>query len=69
VGRASPRANIVNSAHARDDRHDVEVGFDIDRRILALRDHFVKESGAYTPVAVGAPSITIAHPMGPHSEF
>ena len=58
--------NITNSAHARDDRHDIEVGFDEQGHILALRDHFVKDSGAYTPVGVGAPSNTIAHLMGPY---
>lgn len=56
--------NITNSAHARDDRHEIEIGFDEQGRILALRDRFVKDSGAYTPVGIGAPSNTIAHLMG-----
>ena len=58
--------HLLNSTHARDDRHDVEVGFDADGRIIALRDRFVKDSGAYTPVGVGAPSNTIAHLLGPY---
>ncbi len=58
--------HLLNSTHARDDRHDVEVGFDADGRITAIRDRFVKDSGAYTPVGVGAPSNTIAHMLGPY---
>lgn len=58
--------HLLNSTHARDDRHDVEVAFDADGRILALRDRFVKDSGAYTPVGIGAPSNTIAHLLGPY---
>jgi carbon-monoxide dehydrogenase large subunit len=56
--------HILNSTHARDDRHDVEVAFDMQGRILALCDRFVKDSGAYTPVGVGAPSNTAAHLLG-----
>src|SRR5690606_28288695 len=44
--------HLLNSTHGRDDRHDVEVGFDTDGRIIAIRDRFVKDSGAYTPVGV-----------------
>jgi carbon-monoxide dehydrogenase large subunit len=58
--------HLINSTHARDDRHDVEVSFDADGRFLGLRDRFVKDSGAYTPVGVGAPSNTIAHLLGPY---
>ncbi len=58
--------HILNSTHARDDRHDAEIAFDSDGRILALRDHFVKDSGAYTPVGIGAPSNTCAHLLGPY---
>ena len=42
--------HIVNAAHARDDRHEVEVAFDDEGRILALRDRLLKDSGAYMPV-------------------
>jgi carbon-monoxide dehydrogenase large subunit len=58
--------HMLNSTHARDDRHDVEVAFDEQGMLLALRDHFVKDSGAYTPVGIGAPSNTIAHMLGPY---
>jgi carbon-monoxide dehydrogenase large subunit len=58
--------HLLNSTHARDDRHDVEVAFDERGILLALRDRFVKDSGAYTPVGIGAPSNTVAHMLGPY---
>jgi len=58
--------HLLNSSHARDDRHDAEVAFDSEGLILAIRDHFFKDSGAFTPVGVGAPSNTIAHMLGPY---
>jgi aerobic carbon-monoxide dehydrogenase large subunit len=58
--------NLASSAHSRDDRHEVEVGFDGSGRILALRDSFVKNSGAYTPVGISDPMNTISHMMGPY---
>ena len=58
--------NLTSSAHSRDDRHDVEIGFDNDGRIIALQDNFIKNSGAYTPVGISDPMNTIAHMMGPY---
>jgi carbon-monoxide dehydrogenase large subunit len=58
--------NLTSSAHSRDDLHEVEIGFDNDGRIIALRDHFVKNSGAYTPVGISDPMNTISHIMGPY---
>jgi carbon-monoxide dehydrogenase large subunit len=58
--------HLLASTHARDDRHDVEVAFDGQGLLLAVRDRFVKDSGAYTPVGIGAPSNTIAHMLGPY---
>lgn len=53
--------NLINSSHSRDDLHDAEIVFDNDGRIHALKDSFIKDSGAYTPVGVGAPSATATH--------
>jgi carbon-monoxide dehydrogenase large subunit len=53
--------NLVNSTHSRDDIHDVEIIFDDEGRVFGLRDSFIKDSGAYTPVGVGAPSGTATH--------
>jgi len=45
--------------------HDVEVGFDETGRILALRDHFVHDTGAYTPYGIVVPIITSTQLPGP----
>lgn len=41
--------NLVNARHSRDQWHDVEVGYDLDGRIVALVDDVVVDSGAYNP--------------------
>jgi carbon-monoxide dehydrogenase large subunit len=46
------RENLANARHARDQIHDVEVGFDDDGRVLAIRDRFLMDCGAYNPYAV-----------------
>lgn len=53
--------NLLNASHSRDDVHEAEIVFNDDGRVLALRDSFIKDSGAYTPVGVGAPSATATH--------
>jgi aerobic carbon-monoxide dehydrogenase large subunit len=58
--------HILNAAHARDDRHEVEVAFDDQGRILALRDCLLKDSGAYMPVGIGTPVNTAVHLLGPY---
>jgi carbon-monoxide dehydrogenase large subunit len=54
------------SAHSRDQLHEVEVGFDGDGRILALRDNFVVDCGAWNPIGGGVPYNTAAHLTGPY---
>lgn len=46
------RENLANARHARDQIHDVEVGFDDEGRVLAIRDRFIMDCGAYNPYAV-----------------
>jgi carbon-monoxide dehydrogenase large subunit len=58
--------HILNAAHARDDRHEVEIAFDAEGRILAIRDRLLKDSGAYMPVGVGTPVNTAVHLLGPY---
>lgn len=58
--------NLASSAHSRDDLHEAEIGFDDEGHIIALRDSFVKNSGAYTPVGISDPMNTISHMMGPY---
>jgi aerobic carbon-monoxide dehydrogenase large subunit len=58
------REHLLNATHARDDVHDAEIVFDDEGRIHALIDVFTKDSGAYAPVGIGAPSNTISHMCG-----
>lgn len=46
------RENLTCARHARDQLHDVEVGFDESGRILAIRDRFLMDCGAHNPYAV-----------------
>ena len=58
--------HFVNSTHSRDDVHDAEMLFDESGKILAVTDHFTKDSGAYTPVGIGTMSNTATHMLGPY---
>ena len=40
--------------------------FDAAGKILAVSDHFTKDSGAYTPVGIGTMSNTATHMLGPY---
>src|SRR6266852_4413285 len=60
------REHLVCSCHSRDQIHDVEVGFDETGRILALRDDFVVDSGAWNPIGVGVVYNTAVHLIGPY---
>jgi carbon-monoxide dehydrogenase large subunit len=61
------RAEHLRSAiHAREQVHDVELGLDRDGRLLALRDHFLVDSGAFNPLGLVIPYNTIAHLQGPY---
>ena len=50
------REHLMCSCHSRDQIHDVEIGFDDDGRILACRDRFIVDCGAWNPI--GAASST-----------
>ena len=60
------REHLLCSCHSRDQIHDVEVGFDGDGRILALRDRFVVDCGAWNPIGAGIAYNTAAHLAGPY---
>ena len=57
--------HFVCSCHSRDQLHEVEVGFDDEARIIAFRDDFLVDCGAWNPVGAGiaynTPSICSAH--------
>jgi aerobic carbon-monoxide dehydrogenase large subunit len=58
--------HLMCSCHSRDQIHDVEIGFDNDGRILAYRDRFIADCGAFNPIGSGATYNTIAHLIGPY---
>src|SRR5204863_3799927 len=60
------REHLIAANQERGQIHDVEVGFDETGRILALRDHFVHDTGAYTPYGIVVPIITSTQLPGPY---
>jgi carbon-monoxide dehydrogenase large subunit len=60
------REHLLCSCHSRDQIHDVEVGFDDEGRILALRDRFIVDCGAWNPIGAGIAYNTAAHLQGPY---
>ncbi|HZN30063.1 MAG TPA: xanthine dehydrogenase family protein molybdopterin-binding subunit [Xanthobacteraceae bacterium] len=60
------REHLMCSCHSRDQIHEVEVGFDDDGRILALRDRFVVDCGAWNPIGAGVVYNTAVHLPGPY---
>ena len=60
------REHFISTAHARDQIHYVEVAFDGDGRILALKDRFLLDNGAYNPMGLTDAYNTSAHLQGPY---
>src|SRR5215510_2201989 len=60
------REHLLCSCHSRDQTHDVEVGFDGEGRILALRDRFIVDCGAWNPIGAGVVYNTAVHLLGPY---
>ena len=60
------REHFISTAHARDQVHYVELGFDGDGRILALKDRFLLDNGAYNPMGLTDAYNTSAHLQGPY---
>ncbi len=60
------REHLLCSCHSRDQIHDVEIGFDQDGRILALRDGFLVDCGAWNPIGAGVVYNTAVHLPGPY---
>ncbi len=60
------REHFLSTAHGRDQIHDVEVGFDGDGRVVALRDRLLLDNGAYNPMGLTDAYNTAAHLQGPY---
>src|SRR3989441_447597 len=58
--------HFISTAHGRDQLHDVECAFDEEGRILAFRDRFLLDNGAYNPMGLTDAYNTAAHLQGPY---
>jgi carbon-monoxide dehydrogenase large subunit len=58
--------HFMSSCHSRDQTHDVEVGFDDEGRLLAFRDEFIVDCGAWNPIGSGIAYNTAVHLPGPY---
>src|SRR5438093_9376224 len=57
---------MLTATQERTQVHTVEVGFDDDGRLLALRDRFVHDTGAYTPRGLVVPLLSASMLAGPY---
>jgi len=58
--------HLASSSHERGQLHEVEVATDEGGRILAVRDRFLHDAGAYTPYGIIVPLITSTQLPGPY---
>jgi CO/xanthine dehydrogenase Mo-binding subunit len=58
--------HMLTATQERTQTHTVEVGFDDEGRVLALRDEFVHDTGAYTPRGLVVPLLTAGTLSGPY---
>ena len=58
--------HMLTATQERTQVHTVEVGFDDDGRVLALRDRFVHDTGAYTPRGLVVPLLSASMLAGPY---
>ncbi|HKX10920.1 MAG TPA: xanthine dehydrogenase family protein molybdopterin-binding subunit [Stellaceae bacterium] len=60
------REHFISATQSRDQIHDVEIGFDDAGRILALKDAYLADCGAYNLIGAGVIYNTAAHLLGPY---
>jgi aerobic carbon-monoxide dehydrogenase large subunit len=58
--------HFMSACHSRDQIHDVEIGFDDDGRLIAFRDDFFVDCGAWNPIGSGIAYNTAVHLPGPY---
>src|SRR3984957_4441301 len=58
--------HLMSATHSRDQLHDLEIGFDGDGRILALRDDYLVDCGAWNPIGSAVAYNTAVHLTGPY---
>jgi aerobic carbon-monoxide dehydrogenase large subunit len=60
------REHLISATHSRDQLHELEIGFDGDGRILAIRDDYIVDCGAWNPIGSGVAYNTAVHLTGPY---
>jgi carbon-monoxide dehydrogenase large subunit len=60
------REHMMSATHSRDQWHDVEAAFDDTGLILAIRDNYVVDCGAWNPIGSGVAYNTAVHLTGPY---
>jgi len=58
--------HFVGTNHERLQIHEAEIAVDAEGRILAIRDRFLHDAGAYTPYGIIVPIITACQLPGPY---
>jgi CO/xanthine dehydrogenase Mo-binding subunit len=56
--------HFVSANQERGQVHDAEVAFDREGKILAVRTHFVHDTGAFIPYGIAVPANTSTHVLG-----
>jgi carbon-monoxide dehydrogenase large subunit len=60
------REHFISSAHERQQKQEITVGYDDDGRITALDVHIWHDNGAYTPYGIIVPIVTATQLVGPY---
>jgi carbon-monoxide dehydrogenase large subunit len=58
--------HFMSACHSRDQIHDVQAGFDDDGRLIAFKDDFFVDCGAWNPIGSGIAYNTAVHLPGPY---
>lgn len=61
------REHFIGSAHERQQRQEITVGYDDEGRITALDVHVWHDNGAYTPYGIIVPIVTATQLVGPYA--
>ena len=60
------REHLQSAAHSREQVHDAALGAARDGTIVAFRDRFLLDQGAYNPWGIVQPYNTVGHMLGPY---
>jgi carbon-monoxide dehydrogenase large subunit len=58
--------HFLSAIHSRDQEHAIELALAADGTLLALRDHFTIDMGAYNPLGLVQPYNSAVHLIGPY---